>query len=237
MRLYSDLAEWWPALSPPAHYVEEAADLLPRLLALTDGEPRTMLELGSGGGSLAHHLKSRLQMTLTDVSPEMLAVSRAVNPECEHLVGDMRTLDLGREFDLVMVHDAVMYATTEADLRATLRTAARHCRKGGGIAILPDYVRETFEPSTEAGGEDLAGGRGLRYLEWSWDPDAGDTTYEVAYAFLLREADGDVRVEIDRHTEGLFARQAWLQWIEGAGFLPSVATDPWSRDVFTGRRT
>ena len=32
MRLYSDLAHWWPLFSPPIHYVEEAADLLPTLL-------------------------------------------------------------------------------------------------------------------------------------------------------------------------------------------------------------
>ena len=35
-------------------------------------------------------------MTLVDLSEEMLAVSRELNPECEHLQGDMRTLRLGR---------------------------------------------------------------------------------------------------------------------------------------------
>jgi SAM-dependent methyltransferase len=237
MRLYSELARWWPALSPPEHYLEEAADLLPPLLASVDFEPETMLELGSGGGSLAFHLKSRLRLTLTDVSPEMLAVSRAINPECEHVLGDMRTLDLGREFDFVMVHDAVMYATSEADLRATLATAARHCRMGGSVVLLPDFVRETFQPATDTGGEDLPDGQGLRYLEWMWDPDPADTTYEVAYALLLRESDGTISVDMDRHTEGLFARAEWLAWIRDAGLSPSVRTDPWKRDVFMGKKT
>src|SRR5687767_11431233 len=113
-RLYSDLARWWPLFSPPSHYVEEAADLLPELLAAADSPPRTLLELGSGAGSLASHFKTHLQLTLTDRSPEMLAVSRAVNPECEHVLGDMRSIDLRREFDLVFVHDAIMYAVDEA---------------------------------------------------------------------------------------------------------------------------
>jgi SAM-dependent methyltransferase len=236
MRLYSNLANWWPALSPPAHYVDEAADLLPAFRAAARGELETMLELGCGGGSLAYQLKAHLKLTLTDVSPQMLAVSRAVNPECEHRIGDMRTLDLEREFDVVMVHDAIMYATSEADLRATLATAARHCRAGGCVALLPDYVRETFEPGIDSGGEDLPDGRGLRYLEWTWDPDPADTAYEVAYAFLLREPHEDVRVEMDRHTEGLFARAEWLSWIAAAGFEPHVRRDPWGRDVFTGSR-
>jgi hypothetical protein len=56
-RLYTDLAEWWPLFSPPSHYDEEAADLLATLLSATDPPARTMLELGSGGGSLASHFK------------------------------------------------------------------------------------------------------------------------------------------------------------------------------------
>ena len=89
-RLYDELAEWWPLLSPPSEYEDEAADLLPRLGAAGG----TLLELGSGGGSLAYHLKRHFNLTLTDLSPAMLAVSEALNPECEHLPGDMRSLRL-----------------------------------------------------------------------------------------------------------------------------------------------
>jgi len=234
-RLYSELAEWWPLLSPPSHYVEEAADLLPEMLAATDA-PRTLLELGSGGGSLAYHLKSRLKLTLSDRSLDMLAVSRTVNPECEHVHGDMRTLDLGREFDLVLVHDAIMYMTDPESVRAAIATARRHCRQGGALILVPDNVRETFEPETATGGEDGPDGRGLRYLEWSFDPDPTDHTFENVYAFILRSADGSTRVEGDRHRLGLFARAAWLEWLDAAGFTARSRLDPWRRDVFVGVR-
>jgi SAM-dependent methyltransferase len=235
MKMYRELAVWWPLVSPPSHYVEEAADLLPMLIAAPDAPPATLLELGCGGGSLASHLKAHFRLTLSDVSPEMLQQSRLVNPECEHVPGDMRTLDLGRTFDLVLVHDAIMYALDEADLRATLATAARHCRPGGGVVLVPDYVRETFEPESSSEGEDAPDGRALRYLEWSWDPDPNDTTYEVAYAFLMREPDGSTSVEMDRHREGLFPRASWLTWMRDAGFTAASRTDPWDRDVFSGR--
>jgi hypothetical protein len=232
--MYSDLARWWPLFSPPAHYVEEAADLLPDLLSAADPRPATLLELGSGGGSLAYHLKQQFKLTLTDRSGEMLEVSRAVNPECEHIQGDMKTLDLGRTFDLVLIHDAIMYLTDAESVRAALRTVSRHCRAGGGVAILPDHVRETFEASTGCGGEDAADGRGFRYLEWSWDPDPDDDTFEVVYAFVMREH-GEVRLDSERHTLGLFPRESWLGWIREAGFTPSSRMDPWNRDVFLGR--
>lgn len=235
-RLYTDLAEWWPLMSPPSDYVEEAADLWPTIASAPDAPPETLLELGSGGGSLAFHLTPRLRLTLTDRSPAMLAVSRALNPECEHLVGDMRTLDLGRRFDVVLVHDAIMYATTASDLQATFATAMRHCRPGGAAVFVPDCVKETFEPATEHGGRDGLDGRALRYLEWAWDPDAADDTAEMALAFLLREAEGHVRQVLDRHQFGLFPREAWLNWLREAGCAVTSRTDPWGREVFVGRR-
>jgi hypothetical protein len=233
LRLYAELASWWPLMSPPVHYVEEAADLLPLLRDVRDPSPaRTLLELGSGGGSLACHLKNHFTLTLTDRSPGMLEVNARVNPECEHIRGDMTTLDLGRQFDRVLVHDAIMYATEPDAVRATLRTAARHCRSGGIVVVVPDCVRETFAPATDSGGEDGEDGRGLRYLEWTWDPDPSDCTYEVTYAFLLREADGQVRVEMDRHREGCFPRADWLAWFDEAGLNARIHHDPWNRDVF-----
>ena len=51
--------------------------------------PRTLLELGSGGGNMASHLKRDLRLTLTDLSMQMLDESRRINPEAEHLVGDI----------------------------------------------------------------------------------------------------------------------------------------------------
>ena len=237
LRLYSDLAHWWPLFSPPGPYAEEAADLLPTLQAAADAPSRTVLELGSGGGSLASHFKGVFQLTLSDRSPQMLAISRTVNPECEHVLGDMRSLDLGRTFDIVFIHDAIMYALDAESVRATLATAARHCRAGGGVVVVPDEVRETYEPDTSHGGEDGAGGRGLRYLEWSWDPDPSDTTTETAWVFMLRNESGAVDVDYDRHQFGLFAREAWLTWLAEAGFGESTSRiDPWRRDVFVGRK-
>jgi len=229
---YDELADWWPLFSPPMHYEEEAVDLLTRLGPLSHSGFASLLELGSGGGSLASHLKRHFVLTLTDRSPGMLAVSRAVNPEAEHIVGDMRTLRLDRRYDVVLVHDAIMYATTEADVRATLETAAVHVRPGGTVMVLPDFVKETFETGTDDGGEDAPDGRGFRYLEWKWDPDPRDTTYIVDYAFLLREASGDVREGHDRHIEGLFPRATWLKAFAAAGLRATSELDAWGRDVF-----
>ncbi len=241
-KLYDELARWWPLVSAPAEYAYEAAFYRQALLGVCDGPVRTVLELGSGGGNNASHLKEQFQMTLVDCAPGMLAVSRALNPESEHLEGDMRTIRLGRRFDGVFIHDAIGAMTTEADLRDALRTAYDHCRPGGAAVFAPDHLRETFQASTHHGGHDGDDGRGLRYVEWTWDPDPNDTTCQADYAFLLREADGQVRVEHDRLVDGLFARSVWLGLLAEVGFIAEVHrlehNDPEDgiNEVFVARR-
>jgi SAM-dependent methyltransferase len=240
-KMYEELASWWPLLSAPADYEEEAAFYGTTLAAACERPPRTVLELGSGGGNNASHLKSRFQMVLVEPSPGMLELSRALNPECEHIAGDMRTARLGRQFDAVFVHDAVVYMTTESDLRKAIDTAFVHCKPGGAALFAPDFVRETFKPSTDHGGHD-GQTQGLRYLDWTWDPDPADTTYVVDYAYLLRTPDGAVRVEHDRHVEGLFSRADWLRLLTEAGFEPRAVPlehselEPDSHEVFVAKR-
>lgn len=237
---YGDLAPWWPLISAPEEYAEEAA-FAASLLAGAEPATQTVLELGSGGGSNAFHLKRRFAMTLVDLSENMLAVSRQLNPECEHRQGDMRTLRLGRTFDAVFVHDAIEYMTSEDDLRAAVATVHEHCRPGGIAVLVPDNVTENFEPDTETGGSDASDGRAVRYLSWSTDPDPSDTSYVCEYAFLLREADGSTRVAHDTHLLGLFPREVWLRVLTDAGFearsVAEVTTeDRLPREFFVGRR-
>lgn len=220
-KLYDELASWWPLMSSPDDYSEEAAFYAETLRAAGEPPARTLLELGSGGGNNASFLKTLFEPTLVDASEGMLDVSRALNPECEHLLGDMRTVRLGREFDRVFVHDAIGYMATAEDLRRALETAHVHCRPGGAALFAPDHVCETYRPGTDRGGSD-AEGRGMRYLEWSWDPDPTDTECVTDYAFLLRERDGSVRVVHDRHVEGLFPRGVWLELLADVGFAPCV---------------
>jgi trans-aconitate methyltransferase len=220
-KLYKELAHWWPVLSSPADYTEEASFYRETLTSFALEPPITLLELGCGGGNNASHLKEHFNMVLVDLSPEMLEVSRSLNPECEHIQGDMRTIRLGKHFDAVFIHDAVGYMTTKQDLRDAITTAYVHCAPGGVALFAPDFVYEKFQPSTKQGGHDL-GKRSLRYLAWTWDPDPNDTTYFTDFVYLLREGSQDVRCVYDRHILGLFSRDDWLQWLRAAGFQAQV---------------
>ncbi|MBM3943906.1 MAG: class I SAM-dependent methyltransferase [SAR202 cluster bacterium] len=235
MKLYSDLADWWHLLTPASDYAAEAAFYAQALKNACAPPLRTLLELGSGGGNNASHLKSSFQMTLVDLEPAMLAVSRAQNPECEHIHGDMRTLQLGREFDAVFIHDAIDYMTSECELRQAMETAYIHCKPGGAALLAPDSISENFKPTTNHEGTD-GDGRGLRFLEWNYDSDPNDSVCTVDYIIAMRERDGSVRVEHDRHTFGLFPGETWLRLLSETGFLPEILDGPAGTVVFVATK-
>jgi SAM-dependent methyltransferase len=242
-RLYSDLAEWWPLISPLAEYAQEAAYLAAVLSSTAAIPVREVLDLGSGGGHLAAHLSDRFELTLVDLSPEMLAVSRRLNTRRPHLQGDMRTLRLGRAFDAVLVHDAIDYVTTRDDLARVIETTFVHCRPGGISVFVPDYVKDDFRALTGSGGGGTdQSGRQASFAERTWDPDPADDWVRAEYEFTLRDADGTVRVIRENHRLGAFSRATWLELLSGAGFLagrgfegramPGKAPD----HLFTGHR-
>ena len=216
MKLYKELAEWWPLLSPHTDYEEEAALYL-ELIRRFHPDVKTAVEFGSGGGSNAFYLKRHFAMTLTDLSPDMLKVSAALNPDCEHIQGDMKSLDVGSQFDLVFIHDAIMYFTKPADLLAVMRNAKKHLNEGGILMIMTDQFKETFRPVTDHGGVD-SGGRGMRYLEWTYDSDPDDNVTETEYAYIMRDESGEVFREYDRAQSGLFSMPDWEGMLKEAGF-------------------
>jgi trans-aconitate methyltransferase len=236
-RLYTDLASWWPLLSPPEHYEEEAEAIIGFLRDTLGKVPATLLELGSGGGNSASYLKRHATMTLVDLSPGMLAVSRALNPGVEHVEGDMRSVRLGRTFDAVFIHDAIMYMITEDDLTAALTTAHVHLKPGGALLVMPDCVSETYAPSMESGGEDGQDGRAMRYLIWTHPPVAGATAFYEDFAMMLRRPDGSVECVHDRHLFGVFSRAQWQQAFARAGFAGTTEhADPWRQVVYIARK-
>ncbi|HZH02999.1 MAG TPA: class I SAM-dependent methyltransferase, partial [Myxococcaceae bacterium] len=212
----STLVPWYHLVDPPEDHREEADCFQAAFEREISPAPVTLLELGSGAGNNALHLKHRFTCTLADLSPDMLALSREQNPDCEHVQGDMRTLRLGRTFDAVLIHDAICYMLTEEDLFAAASTAFVHTRPGGAAIFAPDCYRETLKDAAETLECDR-GDRSLRGLLWTWDPDPADDTYQVDFAFMLRDG-ATLRAVHDRHVEGLFPRETWRRLLSEAGF-------------------
>jgi len=216
-RMYDEFAHLWPLISAPKDYAGEARFWRETLREKLGPGRHEILEMGVGGGNNLSHLTADFQATGVDTSAKMLENSIRLNPGVEHHVGDMRTVRLGRTFDGVIVHDAISYMLTEADLEATFATARAHLDHGGVFVTAPDWYRETFREPAVSHGTNANDETELTHVEYAYDPDPADATIETVFFYLILEK-GALRIEQDVHTTGLFPLETWLELLDRAGF-------------------
>ena len=77
-RLYSEFASWFHLLTLLPAMRRRRSSLRKTLSEASPAPLESVLELGSGGGNNAFHLKHHFKMTLTDLSSGMLGQSRAI---------------------------------------------------------------------------------------------------------------------------------------------------------------
>jgi SAM-dependent methyltransferase len=232
-RLYSDLAWLWPLWGDPdGEYAEWCAHVVAMIEKHARREVKTLLNLGCGGGKNAYNLKRHYRVTGLDLSNDMLANARKLNPDIELVQGDMREFSLPERFDAILIDDAVAYMTSREDLGRLFRAAYRHLEPGGVMIVSPDTTKETFEQNEShvtrgnaaAEGEAKTEGVDVVFIENNYDPDPNDDTYEALIIYLIREK-GVLRVVEDMHTLGIFAAEVWPQLLREAGF--EIHEDHW----------
>ena len=120
--------------------------LLRTHVGITGGD---WLEMACGTGLHVGHLPPAFRAEGVDVAPGMLAVARRRLPRVPFHHGDMRTVDLGRRFDVVScLFSSIGYMRTRADLERAIATFARHVRPGGVVVVEPWYVPTAYRPGT-----------------------------------------------------------------------------------------
>ena len=254
-RMYNDFAHLWPLISHHSDYETEARHWRDALTAeLGQGRLR-ILELGVGGGNNLHHIlypdcdgspsanaacsgehmrraSPAHDAVVVDPSAEMLANCKLLNPTVEQHIGDMRSVRLNsdRNLDAVLIHDAVCYLLSEDDIKATLETARIHLRTGGALIMAPDWYTETYPGTKLDAGIRRDVTPEFASIEYDHDPDPDDSTLESVFIYIIKNEDGSVRVEEDRHITGVFSIRVWLSLMEQAGFRAKCLPYPVHED-------
>jgi len=216
-KLYHELAWLWPILSPPEDYVQEATIFANTIKKNSHRPPKTLLDLGCGGGHNDMTLKKHFLVTGVDLSGKMLALASKLNPEIEYIRGDMRNVRLGRKFDAVAIFDSINYMLSEDDLRRAFRTAYQHLNPGG---VFITYLEETKESFTQGKAHSKKSRKDdveLTYIERLYDPIPEDKTYESTMVYLIRKG-GELEVFVDRHILGIFRTREVIAILAESGF-------------------
>lgn len=129
-----DYPELYDALQP-------ARALIPHYAELARQVSGDILELACGTGQITVPLAAEgLRITGLDLSEPMLAVARkraiSQNVSVEHLHGDMRDFDLGRQFSLIFIaRNSLLHLHSNEDILAAFAMVRRHLAPGGTFAF------------------------------------------------------------------------------------------------------
>jgi len=232
-RMYSDLAWTWRLISPPEDYIPEALEYASLIRQYASKTPRSWLHLGCGGGHLDLTLKKYFTITALDLSPEMLALAKALNPEVHYGLGDMRTVQLEQHFDAILVADSIDYMVSEADLKAVFACAYAHLVEGGVFCTCLEYTRERFIQNETQCSNHTQVDVHIALTENDFDPNPDDTSFEATFIYLIRRPTG-IEVQTDLHKLGLFPLSSWQDWLQAAGFEVKTLTSQYDYPLLIG---
>jgi SAM-dependent methyltransferase len=220
-RLYADLAWLWPLWGDKNEYAPYCENVTTLIRNHARREVKTLLNLCCGGGKNVYNLKKEFAVTGLDISPAMLENARLLNPECNFIQADMRAFSLPKKYDAVLVDDGISYMITEADLLAVFNCSYAHLQPGGVMFVGPDHTTETFVQNyseiTQAKTKNKPSNIDIVFVENNYDPNPNDTSFDALMIYIIRE-NGQLRIEQDLHTLGLFPIVTWRRLIKAAGF-------------------
>jgi SAM-dependent methyltransferase len=145
------------------NYAAETQFVLEQLRVVLPIAPRRILDLGCGTGLHAVQMAQMgIFVTGVDSSADMVAIANKrkqifqadMRKRLDFRIGDLRAIDLGREYDAALSLFHVMsYLIKDSDLRAAFQMTRRHLHVGGGFIFDfwhgPAVLRDPPRPRTK----------------------------------------------------------------------------------------
>ncbi len=213
--LHNKLAEYYDRIYDFKDYLDEAVRLQNLIIKYLETGGNSLLDVGCGTGLHLKHLKDDFSCTGVDVSKSMLKIARKNVKGVTFKEADMKTLRLGKQFDVIMcLLSSIGYVKTAARLEKTIQNFSKHLKKGGLALIEPSTAKSSYvcgEPRvTTYDGKDAKIAR-INYANLR------QATAVLNMHILIAERGKDVKYFIDKHELGLFGINNTLKTMKAAG--------------------
>ena len=112
-------------------------------------EPKTALDAGCGFGRVGIELNARgVDVIGVDLDPDLLARAKRRAPELDWRLANLATVDLGRQFDLVVVAGNVIGFVDTPERQLAVQNCARHVAPGGWL-VMGNQLKATWPTMKE----------------------------------------------------------------------------------------
>lgn len=211
------------------------AEALHALIQETSPHARTLLDVACGTGAHLEIMRRQYTVEGVDISPEMLEVARSRLPGVPLRVADMRTLNLGTKFDVVMcLFSAIGYLTEPGEMQTAIRRMADHVAPGG-VLIVDGWVRPDVWNDDHQSGPDVASDDSTTVVRLTLSSRNGSIT-ELDLHHLVRDASG-IEYFVEQHRLALVPTAEYVAAFEAAGLQARVVPDYMpSRDRVVGMK-
>jgi len=146
MPAFDKSAEFYDAIYSWKDYIGESAKLR-EIIDLRAPAAATLLDVACGTGHHLELLRDSYSVEGVDIEPSLLDIARRRLPGVPLHMGDMRTFNLGRQFDVITcLFGSIAYMPTPEDLLHALVNMAGHLAPGGVLIVEPFLTPDRFDP-------------------------------------------------------------------------------------------
>ena len=139
-------AEFYDAIYSWKDYPAEV-DRLREIVVARAPAATTWLDVACGTGTHLELLRESYSVEGVDLEADMLAVARERLRGVPLHLGDMRTFNLGRQFDIVScLFSSIGYMETVEDLVQALANMGGHVAPGGLLLVEPWLTPDAYQP-------------------------------------------------------------------------------------------
>ena len=217
--LYNRLACYYDLIYSRKNYKRESTRLRELIRENVQAPAKRLLEVACGTGRYLEHLEKHYSCMGVDLNPAMLRVAKTRLTGIKLKQGDMRTLDLGLKFDVVLcLFSSIANLKNGRELSKTMRNLSNHMNPGGLLILGPWLHPGEFRPT------------GPRLFTYD-SPDLKLARVDIPklhgnkgildFHWLIAEKGKRVKyISGDHHELTMFSRKQYLESMRLAGLKP-----------------